>query len=1148
METLTIVSQAVSNTLADVQVDGVLTSKIVIQGDKPLTITAATDALVTTIDASAFTAALTLSAATGYANATITGGSGADVITAAPTGNANLSLGAGNDSVDFDATLNVLDVVDGGAGTDTVIVSAGFTSPTVVGGLSNFEILKLDGAATITLAGNINPTTFDFTTTTDQILNLNDGYTNATAITLSGDGGGDKVVNSANVTLTVTGYVGDFAAGTTLTGGTGTDTLSMLNAVDGAAAVLTGNTTGFETIVITDVTAGADATLTTGAYNLGVGKTYTITASSLDAGEDLTLTGTASVSAFNAVTGAGADTIVLGTGADTLDAGSGHDVITGTAGNNLITAGDGNDTVTIGTGISSVDGGAGNDTIVGGANFATNDTLDGGAGTDTLTIGANITSHTQVAGASNLEVIAPAGGEDITLTGSLGGATTFNFGNEGDNILTTSTGWTADTIVLLTGDDTNADQVINSANVTLTVKGVGHNFDTATIITGGTGTDTIEITVDGEDVDIDGVSAVETIYIKDSLVAGTDMTLLVNEGNLTLLTIDASELDGSVTLDETITITGTAATGKLSLIGGGGADTLLGGTLNDTISGGAGADSINGNEGQDSLSGGAANDTFLLDSKTDFTGALGNDTIDGGAGTDTVTFTGAQNLTAAQLANISNTEVWAIAASSDFTISDAVLNNNPGVSFQIAGNGTLSGGEDTAGAALTTVAMNITSTAAGDLKLIGSSADDSFTFDATESLTADDTIDGNAGTDTIKINNNDDLTTAAGDATAATLGVNHTGIETLLIVDGALDDTAGDVTITIASGYLGATLTVDATALDTDPITAATGEILTLTNSDNVALTVDGGTNRDVITGGSGVDVIRGNGGNDSITGGDAADSLYGNDGLDTILGGAGTDYIEGGAGNDTIKVTTFTDFKTSGGVETIKGGDGTDTLSFVQSNTALTLTAPELEHLYSIEAITLSSGSGVIAVTFGNATFTNLGNASITITGNVGSGTTSIDGSAVTNGAFIMVAETTAADAADTMIGGSGDDIFRWSGTTELIATDVITGNAGNDTIQLDTSAAATTVILDFNDVTGVENVDAYAPLGSAGNLIISILPHAVTALNAGAITVDGSAQTLHTMTFNVTNSVNTVGIAFTVTGGAKVDTITGSLGNDII
>ena len=90
--------------------------------------------------------------------------------------------------------------------------------------------------------------------------------------------------------------------------------------------------------------------------------------------------------------------------------------------------------------------------------------------------------------------------------------------------------------------------------------------------------------------------------------------------------------------------------------------------------------------------------------------------------------------------------------------------------------------------------------------------------------------------------------------------------------------------------------------------------------------------------------------------------------------------------------------------------------------------------------------------------------------------------------------------------------------------ADDVITGNAGDDTIQLDNDSAVQ-VILDFNDVTGIENIDTYTADGvSSGAADIEILPGATTALNTGAITVDATASTTGSVTFNVTNSVDTV------------------------
>ena len=177
-------------------------------------------------------------------------------------------------------------------------------------------------------------------------------------------------------------------------------------------------------------------------------------------------------------------------------------------------------------------------------------------------------------------------------------------------------------------------------------------------------------------------------------------------------------------------------------------------------------------------------------------------------------------------------------------------------------------------------------------------------------------------------------------------------------------------------------------------------ERLTVTNSDNLALTAHGGSFSDSLTGGSGADILNGNGGADTLIGGAGNDIISGGDGDDSITGGAGVDSIDGGAGNDIIVVADDDSFKVSGGVETVNGGLGTDTLAFTEA-AALTLTAPELSQLYSIEKITLASTT--TSLTFGNETFTNLGNSSLQIAASTDNVTT-IDGSAVSNGSFLLL------------------------------------------------------------------------------------------------------------------------------------------------
>ena len=1184
LETINLVSNSVANTLADLQVDGVLTSTLNISGGSALTITAALDSSITTIDASTFTGGLTLTNDPGAANFTLIGSTKADTLSAVGAGNTNISGGAGNDSVNYTSTFNGADTIDGGDGVDNVTLSgadytnAG-TSSTVFANMSNVEQITIGSANSLTLSSNISATKFDVQADSAQVLNLNDGYTAATTVVIGSDAAStDDINNNANVDLTVQANNGSLTAATDITGSLGkNDVLNIVNTATGTTTFDTNNDV-FETINLVGFTSGAAPTIVTGAYALGAtGGNLTINANTLTALEAVTITGTNSVTAMDIKTGAAADTVTLGTKADTLDAGAGNDIITGTAGSNVIDAGAGNDTITLGTGVENISGGAGNDTFVTAANIANTDTIDGGDGVDTLTTTTAISNPSVLSNVSNIEVISPigsaGGGYTLTADGAMGGATTFSLLDDTGELALVLGGtgktWTADTTVIFTGkaggdgilgeqNGVADDSVTNSANVNLTVKGNSTDFLAGLTIAGGTGTDTIELTANGGSTDFNATTGVEKILVVDNAVQGSDVTIALNE-NIALtsqpggIEIDATALDGSTTADEVLTVSDNTTLIPITIKSGGGSDALDGGNANDTIHGNDGADTIDGNEGLDSLSGGAGNDTFTLNSKAEYVTAYGTDIIDGGAGTDTVTFTGAQNLTAANLSTISNTESWTIPSGSDLTISDAVLAANPGLAFNFAGNGTLSTGEDTAGASLMSTSIDIRSTAAGNLKLVGSSSADTFTFQATETLTADDTIDGNGGSDTIRIENDDAFTGVAGDgvgnATGATIGANVTNVEKVTAIDLGADNNAGNVTVTILSGFTSASLEIDGSQLDANVTTLSQGEQLIVSNASDAALTVTGGSFGDSITSTDtsalGADNISGGAGNDTITSGGGSDTISGGAGIDSITGQGGADSIDAGAGNDIIIVADDAHFKVSGGVETVKGGTGTDTLSFTE-DAALTLTAPELSELYSVEKIALA-GSSAQSLTFGNATFTNLGNDSLTITTTTGDSTTSIDGSAVSNGAFLIIDDGSNTNN-DTLIGGTGDDIFRTSGTNMFNADDVITGGAGDDTIQLNNDAAVQ-VILDFNDVTGVENIDTWTVDGiSSGAADIEILPGATTALNTGAITVDATASTAGSVTFNVTNSVDTVLKNFTITGGTVSDQIIGSGGNDVI
>jgi hypothetical protein len=163
IETVTINSQAVANTLAALTTTNVNTTSLVVNGDKALTITAALDADISSVNASGSTGGLTLSNAPGAPVVTVTGSSGADSIVA-NAGVIALSGGAGNDTLSAAATWAGTDVFDGGDGHDTLVVTADFiptnsgptSGSTILAGLSNVEEIKMDitfdtGVGTITL-------------------------------------------------------------------------------------------------------------------------------------------------------------------------------------------------------------------------------------------------------------------------------------------------------------------------------------------------------------------------------------------------------------------------------------------------------------------------------------------------------------------------------------------------------------------------------------------------------------------------------------------------------------------------------------------------------------------------------------------------------------------------------------------------------------------------------------------------------------------------------------------------------------------------------------------------------------------------------------------------------------------------------------
>lgn len=193
------------------------------------------------------------------------------------------------------------------------------------------------------------------------------------------------------------------------------------------------------------------------------------------------------------------------------------------------------------------------------------------------------------------------------------------------------------TISAGSGDDTVTGGADND-----TISGDGGNDS----LTGGTGNDSIFGSSGndylygsgGNDTLIGGSGS--DVFSGD---AGTDTADYSTDTGALTITLDNVKNDGtSGELDDVLnnveaviggsandTISASAMTVAVTLIGAIGNDTLTGGTGNDYLEGSAGNDSLIGGTGNDNLNGVDGNDTI--------DGAGGNDTITGGKGTDSCT-------------------------------------------------------------------------------------------------------------------------------------------------------------------------------------------------------------------------------------------------------------------------------------------------------------------------------------------------------------------------------------------------------------------------------------------------------------------------------------------------------------------------------
>lgn len=275
-----------------------------VTGDKGVTIT---ESLITlkTVDASANTGGVTLKV-------------GATVVDLAFTG------GSGKDSVVINgAQFNAKDVLNGGAGTDTIVLSDTTVAYAGINKAVDFEVLGLAATSTTVDVGQITNGINQFA--------INTGGTAAFAATVQNALSTSKFSinnDSGNGAIAIGTKVGESATTVSIDNqSAASQTIGSLD-VSGANAVALSSTgkAGSANVITALANADNSTIVVTGSTDLTIstGLVGTVTGSKFDASA---FTGKISVN------GSGkADILIGGSGADTIEGGAGADTITGNGG------------------------------------------------------------------------------------------------------------------------------------------------------------------------------------------------------------------------------------------------------------------------------------------------------------------------------------------------------------------------------------------------------------------------------------------------------------------------------------------------------------------------------------------------------------------------------------------------------------------------------------------------------------------------------------------------------------------------------------------------------------------------------------------------------------------------------------------------
>lgn len=501
--------------------------------------------------------------------------------------------------------------------------------------------------------------------------------------------------------------------------------------------------------------------------------------------------------------------------------------------------------------------------------------------------------------------------------------------------------------------------------------------------------------------------------------------------------IDAKDgddtLDGALGNDSLIGNLGhdliAGGAGLDTLIGGDGDDVLDGGIGNDFLYGGNGNDFIYGGAGVDILNGGAGGDYFFGGADNDkIFGGAGSDSLEGGDGADILTDT--DNLTSYGMDSAEHDEMSGGIGNDTFYGGYDVMSGDDGDDvFNVNNQGTVYGGIGNDKITVTNASASLHSWLEGGL--------------------GSDSIVAGAGNDT--------LISGYGQDTLVGGAGNDNYVVTFDNLADMITDTAGIDTVYYIRDFMldGRDDDFDAvTGKENDPLVSATAYNVTL------AANIENGVLDDQIyvsnpntltytsawlTGNTLNNTLQGSNLNDILNGGAGNDTIKAGDGNDIIFAGDGTDMIDGGAGRDLIASGVSFDLTTTSRVEDID--------------------------LLDVATALVATGNSANNLLLGNK-FNN------TLIGAAGNDT--LDGMNYSPNYAPVTITATSPTGNDTLIGGTGNDLYRIDAVTDRI-TEVSTTTGGVDTVEFKGAVATDTYILE----NGVEN------LVIKGNLKIGVGNH---------------------------------------------------------